>query len=171
MSKSFNRSFQNFITIKVAIESGSQEQLSAMMFDESNRAQRSSAASTHQWYRRQVPQEWAHAKEIILVDKMLKIDNPLNISHPIFSLLGKKAAADVGVASIPCKSKKMDSPEIERLIQHQDAASDGAAENNKKSALLAALSKIKNNNGRGESCDDDKDTVVVSIPKSFLLRT
>ncbi|KAH9461868.1 hypothetical protein Pst134EB_005785 [Puccinia striiformis f. sp. tritici] len=56
--------------------------------------QGSSAASTHQWYRRQVPQEWAHAKEIILVDKMLKIDNPLNISHPIFSLLGKKAAAD-----------------------------------------------------------------------------
>ncbi|KNZ61541.1 hypothetical protein VP01_1386g4 [Puccinia sorghi] len=226
--------------------------------------QGSSAVSNHQRYRRQVPQEWAHAKvyflfeqmqtyiqnEVILVDKMLKLDNPLNIDHPIFSLssicyvlfmcrLGDKAAAkgmgkldkknidcfqkvvadtafknakksgnkegqeaaiifasvekntkSVGVASPPCKSMKMDSPEIERLIQHQDAASEGAKENNKKSALLAALSlkqigsdpllalntgtfkagDPKNpKNGRGESCDDDKDTTGCIYTKKLLV--
>ncbi|POW03450.1 hypothetical protein PSTT_11053 [Puccinia striiformis] len=201
--------------------------------------QGSSAASTHQLYRRQVPQEWAHAKEVIMVDNMLKLGNPLGFGHPILSLLGKKAAskgmgkldikhfdcfqkmvadqafknakkaankkgqeaailfaslekntANVGVASIPCTSKKMDSPEIERLIQHQDAASDGAAANNKKSALLAALSlndigsdptlalqtgtfkagdKKNPNNGRGESCDDDKDTVGCIYTKKLLV--
>ena len=31
----------------------------------------------------------------------------------------EKNTKTVGVASPPCKSKKMDSPEIERLIQHQ----------------------------------------------------
>ncbi|WAR52672.1 hypothetical protein PtB15_2B96 [Puccinia triticina] len=201
--------------------------------------QGTSAASTHRRYRRQVPQEWAHAKEVNIVDKMLKLSNPLDITHPIFSLLGNEAASNgtgkldkkhldcfqkivadqaftnakkagnkegqeaaiifasvekntktVGVASVPCKSKKMVNPEIERLIQHQDAASPGAAENNKKSALLAALSlkeigsdpsislrtgtfkagDTKNtNNGRGNSCDDEKDTEGCIFTKKALV--
>ncbi|EFP89180.1 hypothetical protein PGT21_006968 [Puccinia graminis f. sp. tritici] len=199
-----------------------------------------SAASTHRRYRRQVPQEWAHAKEVRLVDDMLKLGpNPLEFKHPIYSLLGLKAAAEgmgkleqsshdcfqklvadqafsnakkagkkegqeaaiifasvekntktVGVASPPCKTKKMENPEIERLIQHQDAASPGAAENNKKSALLAALS-LKEigsdpsialrtgtfkagdpkspNNGRGGSCDEENDAEGCIYSKKLLV--
>ncbi|PLW36533.1 hypothetical protein PCASD_06457 [Puccinia coronata f. sp. avenae] len=198
-----------------------------------------SAVATHRRYRRQVPQEWAHAREVNTVDTMLKLDNPLNITHPIFSLLGNDAAAkgmgkidqknidcfqkivadqafknakaagnkagqeaaiifaslekntkNVGVASPPCASKKMENPEIERLIQHQDAASKGAKEINKKSALLAALSLSQigsdpllafntgtfkagdpknNKQGKGESCDIDSDPVGCIYTKNLMV--
>ncbi|CAH7665796.1 hypothetical protein PPACK8108_LOCUS83 [Phakopsora pachyrhizi] len=83
----------------------------------------------------------------------------------------------VGQASKACTAIKAKNPEIERLIQHQDAASPGAKENNVLSALLAAesINEIKGdvnrailtgtfppakpgqNNNAGLTCDDEKD--------------
>lgn len=198
-----------------------------------------STGSNHRRYRRQVPQEWAHASEVRTVAKFLERDNPLGILHPIFSLLGDDAAAKglgkldrknidcfqkvianqafknakkakdkkgmeaaiifgsvernslgIGKATVACKSMKVDSPEIQRLIQHQDAAGKDAANINKESAKLAALSlndigsdptlalrtgtfkpgDPKNpNKGRGFSCDDENDKEGCIYSKKLLV--
>ncbi|MBW0504219.1 hypothetical protein O181_043934 [Austropuccinia psidii MF-1] len=119
-----------------------------------------------------------------------KVNNDLagQQSAIIFASLEKNTPG-VGLASAPCKSLTMKNKEIERLIQHQDAASPDAKKNNVEAALLVAESlkdigtpmddivrltqssgtfeagDPKNpNNGRGNSCDDkdDKDGCIVS---------
>jgi len=49
--------------------------------------------------KREVPQEHAHQNVILEVSKSLNLDNPANISDPVFGLLGA-AAAKNGAGSI-----------------------------------------------------------------------
>lgn len=91
----------------------------------------------------------------------------------IFRALERNTGS-VGLASVLCKSEKAKNPEVAALQQHQDPASDGAAELNKQIALTLATQlssigadpalaiqsgtfapgKIGDTTGAGNTCDD-----------------
>ncbi|KAK6828056.1 hypothetical protein PG987_011397 [Apiospora arundinis] len=82
----------------------------------------------------------------------------------IFRALERNTAS-VGLASVLCKSETAKNPEVAALQQHQDPASDGAAELNKQIALTLAAQlssivghlrpgKVGDTTGAGNTCDD-----------------
>jgi hypothetical protein len=67
------------------------------------------SVNTYSFEKREVPQEHAHRNVNLEVSKVLNLDNPDNISDPIFGLLGAAAAAD-GAGSIADPGTFPDAP-------------------------------------------------------------